>query len=883
MLSRTRRYLLLLNLTSAVFCQTETDPYKMLKEAERLFWLDNWVKARPLYAQCERDFQQKGDVKNALLAKFSRLRADSESVLSYPEVSRVLAEDLRNPVVEKSPELRLRCLIVKATADLSINDPINSGREWSEALTLARQLGGKGWEERAEGELGIVAFLKGETAKAVELNERQYSAAKALNDVAGQIRSRSLKGVGLVEQEQYEGALQFLDEALALSKANPEVRFPLMAYMAKSTALEHQGKNRESRDLLEEARHFVDTTNMSVYKADLLIALGSKAAKAKDVTTARQCYEQAAAAAQKAGMPRPYADAMFHLTDLSVAAGDLHIAEKQVKEGLVADRKLIDMEYLPQHLATAAEIEARLGKPEQAGAYYEDAGDVIESVMVNVPSATVKSALIAAMSRVYRGYFRLALTDYQSVPKAFRVIEQARGRVVADRLRARPLWAGEPTDKTTPPERKLAEVQIRLLAASNANERKVLMQQLYLAEEEIIPVELARYRKEFNINGEPVSLPRLQQLLTPDELLLEYVVDEPSSFCLAITRESVQPHALPAKTALESLVKAYLVETQKETMGPPANHVAARNLYDAILKPIQEYGAKVRLILVPDGILNQVGFDSLVNPQGDYVLRSHRTTYVPSATVLSLLRNDIPKKQAWVPLLAFGDTTLNTRPDASAIRPKSTEPAHVQRGVFDLDGATFNPLPSAATEVRAIARLAGPGSQSFLGAEATETAFKSQPLARFRVLHLATHAFIDAKFPDRSAVVLSADPQGIDDGLLQVREIRNLHLNADLVTLSACDSGFGRMQGLDGMASLVNAFLFAGSRSVIASLWSVDDTFTASLMTRFYTHLADGTDTETALQKAKLDMLDRFGEKAAPVYWAGFFLSGDGNRRIAFK
>jgi len=856
----------------------------MLKEAERLFWLDNWVKARPLYVQCERDFQQRGDIKNALLAKFSRLRADSESVLSYPEVSRLLAEALKSIIVQTNPELRLRCLIVKATADLSINDPINSGHEWTEVLALAQQLGEQGWAERAQGELGIVAFLKGETAKAVELNETEYSAAKALNDVAGQIRSRSLKGVGLLEQGQVEAALPLLDEALALSKANPDVRFPLMAYMGKSQALEQQGNNRESRELLEEARGFVNGTNMSVYKADLLVALGNKAAKSKDVTSARKLYEQAAEAANRAGMPRPYADAMFHLTDLSVSAGDFLNAEHQVKEGLIADRKLIDMEYLPQHLATAAEIEARLGKPEQAEVYYEEAGDLIESVMLNVPSATLKSALIAAMSRVYVGHFRLALTDYQSVPKAFRVLEQARGRVVADRLRARPLWAGQPTATTAPGEKKLATVQLHLMSATSPSERKILMQQLYAVEEELTPVELARYKKEFNINGAPISLLKLQQLLKPDELLLEYVVDEPSSFCLAITRESVKNYTLSAKSALQPLVKAYLAETQNEVLGPPANHLAARNLYDAILKPIPEYGAKVRLILVPDGVLNQVGFDSLVSPQGDYVLRSHRTMYVPSATVLSLLRSEMLKKQAWIPLLAFGDTILNTQWAASARKSKSTKPDHkAQRGLFDLDGASFNPLPSAAAEVRAVAKLAGPGSRMFVGAQATETTFKSQPLGQFRVLHLATHAFTDIRFPDRSAVVLSPDAQGVDDGLLQVREIRNLHLNADLVTLSACDSGFGKMQGLDGMASIVNAFLFAGSRSIVASLWSVDDTFTGTLMTRFYTHLTNGTDTETALQKAKLDMIDRFGEKAAPVYWAGFFLSGDGNRRIAFK
>ena len=370
--------------------------------------------------------------------------------------------------------------------------------------------------------------------------------------------------MGLLEQGQVEAALPFLDEALSLSKANSDIRFPLMAYMGKSQALEILGHSTESRELLEEARRFVNGTNMSTYKADLLIALGNKASKAKDVTSSRNLYQQAADAARKAGMPRPYADAMFHLTELCILAGDFQKAEQYVKEGLIADRKLIDMEYLPQHLATAAEIEAQLGKPDQADAYYEEAGDLIESIMMNVPSASVKSALIAAMSRVYVGHFRLALSSYHSVSKAFRVLEQARGRVIADRLRARPLWAAEPRTTTTAAEKLVAAVQLRLISATSASERKTLMQQLHTAEEELTPVELARYRKEFNITGKPICLLHLQRLLLPNELLLEYVVDEPSSFCIAITRESVRNYSLPSKGVLKSLVTSYLTETQNE-------------------------------------------------------------------------------------------------------------------------------------------------------------------------------------------------------------------------------------------------------------------------------------------------------------------------------
>jgi hypothetical protein len=154
--------------------QVRENPYATLKEAERLFWLDNWVKARPLYARCERAFRQRGDVKNELLARFSRLRADSETILSYPVVSRPLAAELKREVVQTTPILKLRCLIVKGTADLSINDPMNASQEWTEALAIAQKIGEKGWEERLRGELGIVAFLKGETAKSVELNQTAY-------------------------------------------------------------------------------------------------------------------------------------------------------------------------------------------------------------------------------------------------------------------------------------------------------------------------------------------------------------------------------------------------------------------------------------------------------------------------------------------------------------------------------------------------------------------------------------------------------------------------------------------------------------------------------------------------------------------------------------
>jgi CHAT domain-containing protein len=143
------------------------------------------------------------------------------------------------------------------------------------------------------------------------------------------------------------------------------------------------------------------------------------------------------------------------------------------------------------------------------------------------------------------------------------------------------------------------------------------------------------------------------------------------------------------------------------------------------------------------------------------------------------------------------------------------------------------------------------------------------------VLHLALHSAIDDDFPDRSALVLTSRENDGEDGLLQAREILTLELKADLVTLSACDAGAGQIEGIAGMNSLVQAFLMAGSRSVVASVWPAEDISTAALMRRFYAKLRQGFDKAEALTLAKRELLQVQGSDASPFFWAGFRLVGD--------
>jgi CHAT domain-containing protein len=277
--------------------------------------------------------------------------------------------------------------------------------------------------------------------------------------------------------------------------------------------------------------------------------------------------------------------------------------------------------------------------------------------------------------------------------------------------------------------------------------------------------------------------------------------------------------------------------------------------------------------VVPDGILHLLPFDALESPRGKYLLESSVVTYAPSGTVLQLLRSR-RRTPPTLPFLGVGDVAYDsTSPTASTGAESSKESR--ARGIYDLGGAHFEPLPGSRDEVLGASEVFGSGSAVLLGREATEAAFKHEPLAKFRVLHLAVHGISSSKYPERAALVLGRDPKSQEDGLLQTREIANLTLNADLVTLSACDTGVGRLQGEEGNASLQRAFLLAGAKATVSTLWTADDTFTAALIKQFYKNLADGMDKGSALRKAKLDLMNKFGDQAKPYYWAGFVLDGE--------
>jgi CHAT domain-containing protein len=179
--------------------------------------------------------------------------------------------------------------------------------------------------------------------------------------------------------------------------------------------------------------------------------------------------------------------------------------------------------------------------------------------------------------------------------------------------------------------------------------------------------------------------------------------------------------------------------------------------------------------------------------------------------------------------------------------------------------------------VNALRTLFGaPASRVFLGAEARERNLKTEDISAYRFVHFATHGYFDEAQPARSGLVLAQQAGDTDDGILQAREIFRLRLNADVVTLSACQSGLGKLLAGEGVMGLSRAFFYAGAQSLVVSLWNVNDAATAELMKVFYTHLKAGVARDEAMRRAKLALAK--GPNRAwrhPYFWAPFVFLGD--------
>ena len=853
--------------------ERSTDPQVLLSEADRLYWLNNGPRAAPLYAEAESLFASRGDTRNELYAKIGRLRSEAET-MSFVDLSRFLNDQLQNPIMRNDPPLRLWCLAAKGYTDIEI-DYRAEKQDWLEAQQIAKSLGNDRLATRASGELGVIAFLEGNSVRAAKLLGGALVSTMANGDEGGQIRFLEMLGNGLVEVNRPSDALMFFERAIKIAEADEDSGLPFMGYEGKAQALVALGKPDEAKRVLQDALAKARSQQKRGHEAQLLIVLGKLAAQTGNKQEAIADLEDAGQFAARVQFYRMEADAMFELAKLYRDSGDLATADARATQGLVASQRVGDRYYVPRNLTILADLKARRGRIPEAKALYKHAEDVIDG-MLGGDDSYWNSSIAAAMSQTYIQHFELVAKEADTAG-AFQILERVRGRTLASALGDRKADPQSGSTEAATLDSYVATTQTRLMQTNSPVEREKLLDALAEYEWRL---RLAWNQGDQRFPIDPAPLTQVQESLKADEALLEYVLDEPNSFCISITRTTANLRVLPAgRKQIEKLVQRYVDEIRARKAGVEE----AKQLHAFLVQPIPETSTGKRFIVVPDGILNLLPFEALRNSEGQYLLTSDVISYAPSATVLDALRRT-DKQGAPRPFLGVGDVAYDNQGGAGKrILASETLRGRFVRGFADFVGMPLHDLPQTREEVESISRIVGKGAETLFGVSATETAFKKERLDQFRVLHLAVHGFADPTYPERSALVLGADPKAGEDGLLQVREIKKLRLNADLTTLSACDTGVGKLQGEEGVSDLAEAFLAAGAKTVVASLWSADDTFASALMERFYQRLALGEETSSALRGAKLDLLTKYGEQVSPFYWAAFVAIGDASTPIRIR
>jgi CHAT domain-containing protein/tetratricopeptide (TPR) repeat protein len=656
---------------------------------------------------------------------------------------------------------------------------------------------------------------------------------------------------------------------------------------------------------------------------------------------ALEFYEQALEIQQNKERPDRQAEAITQ-----GRRGEAHAALGAQQEALAAyDRaRQIWKDYKDRNgealaLYGMARVERSRNNLNAALKHVEDALKAIEPLRANVTSQQLRVSYFASKVDYYELYIDLNMRlgaepgGAALTAAAFEASEKARARSLLDTLSEGRIEAGLKSD----PElatlvNKYRRVQREL--QSKAALREQMPKEKEGAEAAALNLEISKLRSERDqleaqvrtrypryaalMYPQPLTVAEVQRLLDDETLLLQFALGDERSYVWAVSATELHGYSLPPRSELDGTARQ-LVKLLRA--GQPIAHEPAAQRRSRMAQSESEYwpqavafsrtllgqvaslSKKKRLIIVTDGQLGYLPFAALpppdatsasgIGPDGmpshPLLIRDHEIVNLPSASVLSVLRQTARRERASKSVAVFADPVFE-KDDPRLQVAKRGQPvntverretlAQTLRDTDDGGDTSKLPrLPASGREARDIISIAPPGSSmGATGFKANRAYMNSAPLGEYSVVHFATHGILNEKNPELSGVVLSLyDEQGAfhEDGFLHLKDIYGLSLPVELVVLSACRTGLGKEVRGEGLIGLTRGFMHAGAPRVIASLWKVDDDATAELMKRFYQKMfKEGMTPAASLRAAQASMYEQ-KRWSNPYYWAGFILQGE--------
>jgi CHAT domain-containing protein/Tfp pilus assembly protein PilF len=803
---------------------------------------------------------------------------------------------------------------------------------YKDALNIAQEIADRRREAECLTDIADVNWKKGNYSQSIEKYKESLRISRDVGDNSQEFWTLVGMGNVLLKTGYFSKSLQSYLQALEINKQLKSRHQEGILLINIANIYLNTGDHTKAFDYYHQALDIHRETGSKSSEGVTLNNMARVYSEEKDYSRASEVYQQALQIARETGDRRAEANRLNNLANTYTQMGKFRAARRLYEEALILAQNLgakeieanvyRDRAYMFERaqeysraqesflkaisigqeigysqktwLAQAglAAVYEKQNKNQEALGQYRKALENVESMRSQIQLEEHKSGFLSDRIEVYVSLVGLLFDLHQSQPlkrydeEAYYIAERAKARAFLDSLEEGKTNLGSNLSPVLKEEenellRKISGIQTGLIKPQiSDSKRDVLFKELEDAEENYLNLiqKIKSTHPEYAqiVYPEPYRLEDVKKRLLDNETaILEYLAGEEEAFLFFVTKDDFSVHRLSACKDLEERAKDYLSLLKTGADNDFQAFSAGGRLFQELIGPVKDkFGSIKRLIIIPDGNLNFLPFETLVEPGRNdhpkYLINDYRISYAPSATALANLLDRENLTSLRKDLLAFADPVYGIAASSENI----VDADNILREFFLGQGFDFSPLKYSSDEVNQISRLIKKKMRDvYTEKDAKEEKIKSLPLKDYKIIHFATHGFIDEQVPLRSSLLLTLDEDPTEDGFFQAREIYSTDLTAKLVVLSACQTGRGKLERGEGVMGLSRAFLYAGAESVVASLWSINDKATSVFMKHFYEGLSQGMSKEESLQSAKLEMIG--SQYKHPFYWAPFVLNGD--------
>lgn len=785
------------------------------------------------------------------------------------------------------------------------------------------------WRALSMSQVGSMQFLQGNYALALKSHQQSLKLYERLDAKEG--IAFALHSLGILQRVygNYEQALEYFTKSLELTEAMKRRDLAARSLSSIGAVYGLMGNQVKALDYHQASLKAGEISGSKFWTIFSLNSIGEIYAASGQLPQAVTHLEKALKLSEDLDYKDRIAYVSLSIGNIKYLEGDFSQALEFAERAIAIARQTSSRDALWKGLTLAGKAYHALNQKEKARAVLAEATDTVELLRSNVGGQELRSSYFATVQEPYEIYVDVLMQQHKQSPNenydvlALQVNERSIARSLLETLneaRADIRMGVDPMllDRERTLQQELNARAARQLKTNPADPEAATLKKeidVLTAQYQQTEAHIRQSSPRYAALTQPVPLTMQQMqtgVLDADTALLEYSIGEARSYLWFVTSTSHESFELPKRAELEAHVrrtvdllgdgKRWATDSEISSQYEEQSTRLSRMLFPLTL--ISKLKAK-RLLIVGGGALQYLPFGALRGNRQPLVF-DYEIVRLPSASTLAVLRREVAKRAPVPhsvaviadPVFEETDERVKTKQSAeivNALEARQNQEPQTRASRALLQRATeFETRTEAGGAVREslqIRRLPFtrfeaenilvnvPAEQSLKATDfrANRETATSTELSKYRFIHFATHAILNSEHPELSGIVLSlVNEQGKPvDGFLRLHDIYNLNLPADLVVLSACQTGLGREIRGEGLVGLTRGFMYAGAPRVVASLWKVDDAATAELMKRFYSAmLKDNLRPSAALRRAKIEMWKQ-KRWQAPYYWAAFELQGE--------